>query len=177
MKDFFELLKLLSTFPYWSWIGMFTGIAIATFFFIVGYKAAQVNPPTTVQPIAVQVPKPFALPGNLSAKIYAPADKQLVDRQVEVSIETSGLPNGIERWLVVYAPGAKLWYSTEIRSIENVYTTSLTLGSDIDHGAHFDIGLFITDQKGDELLRAAINGLQVLPQGSLHKVSVRRLPK
>lgn len=173
-----ELIKLVAGLPYWSWIGMAIGLFVVAASFLLGYNATRVpSYAATDTPRAIvggTLTHPFAIPGNAKVAITSPKDGETVQREMSITIQTDNLPSQFERWILVFAPGIKLWYPTEVLDRTPTCTVSLTLGSETDEGASFKILLFVTDQQGDATLRAAGDGTAALPRGVVSEVTVKR---
>jgi len=119
----------------------------------------------------------FRMPGRALVKLEYPTDGQDVERNVSVTALTQNLPSDYERWILVYAPGETKWYPTEVIEREDRFTTSVVVGAIDSYGLSFKIVLFITDSRGAEYLRGAVNGVLSLPDGERHEVIVKRAKK
>lgn len=110
-------------------------------------------------------------------RILSPRPEEEVLRSVKVECQTPILPAGWSKWVLVYAPGAKLWYPTKIENAEEFWFADITVGSVDCDGAVFTICLFIADPEAGIYLDSVHERTSTLPPGLQVSVRVRRAPR
>jgi hypothetical protein len=80
----------------------------------------------------------------------------------------------LQKWLVVYAPGARKWYPNEVLEQGSKWKMSIIVGSVDCYGSDFKISLFITDAQGSNYLRSFSDGTKQMPPGVSVEVDVCR---
>lgn len=115
------------------------------------------------------------LPDGALVKLVCPVDGDLVGRFTECRAVTKGVPIEYDRWIVVFGPGGSLWYPNRINKAGEEWTVKTIVGSVDCAGADFQVGLFVTNERGSDYLNSRLHGVSVLPPGILDAVTVTRI--
>lgn len=118
--------------------------------------------------------QPVSLPSEVRVEILYPKQNSIIDRTVEVSAITENISEDLQKWVIVYAPGARKYYPNEIVEKESKWKESIIVGSVDCYGADFKILLFITNIEGSNYLRSFSDGTKQLPPGVSFEVIVYR---
>lgn len=118
--------------------------------------------------------QPFDLTPETTFEIISPREGELVNRLVEVTFETQNLPLHTSRWLLVYAPNARMWFCDPVSGEADCWKQKMIIGSPQCDGAEFSILLFLTHPEGARYLSQFREGTEKLPPGRFVAVTVQR---